>query len=37
MSFVSNGVKKSAESFMSWGGIGSMPLAFLYLDFPEDL
>ena len=33
MAFASNGVKKSAESFTTLGGIVSMPLTFLYLDF----
>ena len=33
MAFVSNGVKKSAESFTTLGGIVSVPLTFLYLDF----
>ena len=41
MAFVSNGIKKSAESFASLGGIVSMPLACFYIyifqkvfDFP---
>ena len=33
MAFVSNGVKKSAESFTSLGGIVSMPLAFFISRF----
>ena len=33
MAFVSNGAKKSAESFTSLGGIVSMPLAFFISRF----
>ena len=36
MAFVSNEVKKLAESFMSLGGAVSMALTFSYLDFSED-
>ena len=33
MAFVSNGIKKSAESFTSLGGIVSMPLSFFISRF----
>ena len=33
MAYVSNGVKKLAESFKGLGGVVSMSIVFLYLDF----